>query len=366
MWNLKSFLLATTQFLVPIKWTTVLLASPCTRIAVTASLAFVSYNNNKHQASMGRVAKYKKIKSCDPFSSKNGGTQSMTDVWGMGDDGRRPKKRSKTSIALRKKRKRPVPNDEFDVPPTGGDDFDLNDLLVVKKIKPAANELLDEKPKKMTTEKTVVPSVPVANHNGSDSDDLKTREIVPDPMLEEKRAARILKIEPQQDAHKKKKAHKVERFPGESRKAFQKRCKSETRRLIKNEKLQEHNPEKRQRKKEFLNKKKKAKKASRQNEDSHDDDYDYQLQRNQRNQESSNDGFITGEQAVARAALGDQVERPPVFLQLPRGAKAKMTAKKQDGKGRGVSIEMENMRRKVQAQYALVKAKRRKEGDFHL
>lgn len=312
---------------------------------------------------MGRVAKYKKIKACDPFSKQNGGKQSMTGMWGFDDNGRRAKKRSKTCLALRKKRKRLIDTtaNEFDVPPSGGDDFELSDLLQVKKVKAAPTRELLEETKPKTTERIVEIATRSIRDDESDGEEDSTvqNNITQDFMLEEKRAARILKIEPEQ----RRSAPVVERLAGESRKAFQKRFKLETRQIIKNEKLQQRNPEKRQRKKEFLNKKKKSKGKSTQNDDSEDD-----IVHERHDTLSKDDGFITGEQAVARAALGDQVERPPVFEQLPRGAKARPTQSKQY---KDVSVEaeqkaMENMRRKVQAQYALVKAKRRKTGDFHL
>jgi Txe/YoeB family toxin of Txe-Axe toxin-antitoxin module len=242
------------------------------------------------------------------------------------------------------------------LPPIGGDDFDLSDILRVKKIKPHALELLEET--KLTTKTvTVVPKY------GSDEDE-NYQEIVQDPMLEEKRANRILKIKPDRPANSVK---KVERFPGESRKAFERRIKSETRQMIRNEELQRRNPEKRQRKKEFLNKKKKIKGKSQNDSGDGDDDY----RGGDAGKLTASDGFITGEQAVARVALGDQVERPPVFNQLPRGAtvKVKMTTNSSQHKNASIAAEqkaMENMRRKVQAQYALVKDKRRKAGDFHL
>jgi hypothetical protein len=307
---------------------------------------------------MGRVAKYKKIKSCDPFSKKNGGRPSMLGQWGMDDNGRRAKKRSAAATALRKNKfKRQNRGDQeedaFDLPPSGGDEFDLRDLLRVKKIKPPPQELLEEA--KLTTK-----TVTVVPNDDSDEDEPRN-EIVQDPMLEEKRANRILKIHPDRPSHKD--VPKVERFPGESRKAFERRIKSETRQLIKNEKLQQRNPEKRQRKKEFLNKKKKLKGKSLQ--DSVEDD-------GYRGEEIfESDGFVTGEHAVARVALGDQVERPPVFHQLPRGAIVKAKTTTQSSKNKNASIvaeqqAIENMRRKVQAQYALVQAKRRQAGDFHL
>jgi hypothetical protein len=220
-------------------------------------------------------------------------------------------------------------------------------------MKPPAQVLLEET-KSTTKTVTVVPNDDI-DENGL------RQEIIQDPMLEEKRVSRILKIHPERASHKD--VPKVERFPGESRKAFERRVKSETRQLIKNEELQQRNPEKRQRKKEFLNNKKKLKAKSQQDSV---ENYGY------RGEETfESDGFVTGEQALARVALGDQVERLPVFHQLPRGAtvKAKTTTKSSKNESASIAAEkqaMENMRLKVQAQYALVKAKRRQAGDFHL
>ena len=95
----------------------------------------------------------------------------------------------------------------------------------------------------------------------------------------------------------------------------------------------------------------------------------------------------TGEQAVAERAratqvhFGEQAERPPVFHQLPRGAKKSKgnvtTTTTTTGKRPGSTLQREEdieaerqamdlMRRKVQAQYAAIKAKRKQAGDFHL
>jgi hypothetical protein len=86
------------------------------------------------------------------------------------------------------------------------------------------------------------------------------------------------------------------------------------------------------------------------------------------------DGFITGEAAVARLSFLDQVEQPPVFTQLPRGASkkpnGKLKCKEFESKSKLQKEEqnsMEAMRRKVQAQYAILKQKRRPQGaPFHL
>ena len=91
------------------------------------------------------------------------------------------------------------------------------------------------------------------------------------------------------------------------------------------------------------------------------------------------DGLITGEAAVARLSFLDQVEQPPVFAQLPRGASkkpnGKLKCKEFESKSklqkeesiRAEQNSMEAMRRKVQAQYAILKQKRRAQGaSFHL
>ena len=98
---------------------------------------------------------------------------------------------------------------------------------------------------------------------------------------------------------------------------------------------------------------------------------------------------LAAREAETRVRFGEQAERPPVFRHVPRGAAAAASATKtnkkdQGGGGRsknnnkkaratmsGEQIEaeqaaMEALRRKAQAQYALVKARRKQAGDFHL
>ena len=57
---------------------------------------------------MGRVAKYKKVKSFDPYSSKNRGNVNLNQVgiWGLGDSGRKTKKRSRRAEQLRSENKK--------------------------------------------------------------------------------------------------------------------------------------------------------------------------------------------------------------------------------------------------------------------
>uniref|UniRef100_A0A7S4MG38 Uncharacterized protein n=1 Tax=Odontella aurita TaxID=265563 RepID=A0A7S4MG38_9STRA len=122
---------------------------------------------------MGRVARYKKVKSFDPFSSNSrqtghiyggaGGSGVGNDkvIWGTAGNGRKAKKRSKTAAKLRetklKRRARrgkggggdafeEADDGGFDLPP-GKDDFDMRDLVgsLKKSRKPRRSDgLLDD------------------------------------------------------------------------------------------------------------------------------------------------------------------------------------------------------------------------------
>jgi len=301
---------------------------------------------------MGRVARYKKIKAIDPFSKKNGGRSISEVTWGLGDDGRKKKKRSYTATELRRKRKKEDASDRglFDLAPER-DDFDIKDMVnSLKKEKFVAPPIADDA--KAAAPRTMTKlEVPVSN------------QFMINSLEDEQRTARVLKIA----VEAKPKEETMKRIEGESKKAFYKRVKQETRQLIRQDKLQTQNPEKRQRKKEFMNAKKKAKKGkgSKQTEDS---DLDSRAGAD----DEEHDTFITGEQAARMSTIHDQVERPPSFQQLPRGAvhkKATMAQNNKSSKNFQVLLEhkaMEEMRRKVQAQYALIKSKRKQEGDFHL
>jgi hypothetical protein len=292
---------------------------------------------------MGRVARYKKLKSCDPFA-KNGGT--MTDMWGEGNNGQRAKKRSLTSQKLRSKRKRGAFSEQqeetgFDLPPSGKDDFDIHDLVgSLKKEKP--EEVLKEDAVDRQANKRLRVEV-AAGPQQALSLDKETRE------------AKILKI----NLNQKKEQLVVPRMDGESKKAFYKRMQTEVKRAIRNEKIEEtSNPEKKQRKKEFLKLKKQKKKKGRNIEDG-------EMNKSGYGSENEFNGLVTGERAAAvqKVAFGEQVERPPTFQVLPRGATAKksntggksnnsMSSAQQHAEQRS----MEKMREMVQARYALIKA----------
>uniref|UniRef100_A0A7S2SL71 Uncharacterized protein n=1 Tax=Eucampia antarctica TaxID=49252 RepID=A0A7S2SL71_9STRA len=169
------------------------------------------------------------------------------------------------------------------------------------------------------------------------------------------------------------------RQEGESMRAFEKRLKEETRILIDQSAHEATvtNPTRRQRTKEYLKQKKMKKKNKRNNNTNDDSDSDdnYHNSQTQQKKQTATDGFVTGEQAVARISFLDQVEQPPTFDRLPRGAqhkKAKMQTRKPNNnimdadKITAEQKSMEKMRLKVQAQYALIKIRRKKERDFHL
>lgn len=301
---------------------------------------------------MGRVAKYKKIKSFDPYSKKNGGKIDLGNVgiWGLSDNGRKVKKRSKRAEMLRSKKKRRVSdNDGFDLPPSERDEFDINDLVGSIKKQEMSKTLKDEP----YSVNRVAVNGNVATIPQSDSD--------------ERKAARMLNVKEQvKKEAEKKQAVTHTRMEGESKRAYAKRTKVETRQII--QRSADVNIEKKQKKKDFLNNKKKNKKKS-SNKWVASDDFNAV-------DDEETGTLITGERAVAmmdEPIFGEQAERPPIFRQLPRGAKVKASGDK-DAKKKGMTDEqveaekhaMEMMRRRVQAQYAAIKIKRRRAGDFHL
>ena len=345
---------------------------------------------------MGRVSKYKKIKSCDPFSKKNKGKTAgggdLVGVWGLGDNGRKQKKRSRTAEKLKaaknKKNKKYASsssnndNDLFDLPPTDGDEFDMKDLMgSVKKQKLETNDLFQDDKIKSITSSTVSTT--------STTGGTAVASNIPITDQDETKVARLLKLE-NQITHKEKQKtlDSQKRMEGESKRAYAKRTKAETRQIIKQTSTK-RNLEKLQRKKEFMNNKKKKKKRGGMSVPSddpfrYDDDDEDDYNRGTTAAATKNDdgGIITGERAVAAMAadtvkFGEQAERPPVFRQLPRGAKSSSSSKTKSNQNTSepmseaqISAEsnaMEMIRRRVQAQYAAIRSKRRQAGEsFHL
>jgi len=276
-------------------------------------------------------------------------------VWGLGNDGRKAKKKSRTAQnlrALKRKRKHQEAAEQhdphtFNSAPKGGDDFDLADLVgSIKKEKSPAAMLEDDT---VTKEKSAEQA-----------------------LREENRVNRLLKIDQQEAERKRAELEKsTERLEGENKWEHKKRVRNETRQVMKKEHVEKNLSERQEKKKEFMKNKRKKKKGSNkflndrsgQDVDADDDDDD--------------DSFITGEAAVAASKdvvqFGEQAERPPTFRQLPRKAKAKEEPSSHGKKRSKTMTEddvreehdaMERMRRQVQAQYA--KVRQRRNGQFHL
>lgn len=310
---------------------------------------------------MGRVARYKKVKSFDLFSKRNHDANLNLEhvgVWGLGVGRKRKKQPSRTAERLRAQRKKAKKDDDWDAPPNnddgggaGADDFDLNDLTgsLRRQMPPKVEDVVA--PPVATTTTTIVPTT---GRLSSENELLATALVD----KEERHVTRLLKLNKQ--VEKKKPVVASEgRMEGESKRAYHRRVAKEARQIIRRENMTTHNPEKRQRKKEYLKEKKKRKKNSHSGEGAG-------------RESNEDDDFITGDQAHAerqsQVLFGDQVEAPPVFRKLPRGATTKKTATGTSKSLKGtkaITAEQEAMdliRRKVQAQYAMVKAKRKQMG----
>lgn len=334
---------------------------------------------------MGRVSRYKKTKSFD--KQHRGGEY----IWGTTDLSSK-KKRSKTAEKLLAKKLKRKQRDQsaggFNLP-VGKDDFDLKDMVIRKEKRARLDDALksqstspmvsvapSSKPKAVVTTNKV--------HIGG-----KTVSVtIPEDEAAEKRMARSLKIDLKGQS---KSESKIEaRRPGESMTAFRQRMKVEVKKAlgenIKQTKgtatsgavdlLGENGEEKMtrsQKKKEFLNMKKKAKKAKKAgvSRGYESDDY-FDVKRKDDSDDDRKDAFLTGEQAAAQISFLEQADRPPIFEQLPRGAqnksklkmkgieneKAFKTSTIDEEKIKAEQSAMEIMRRKVQNQYALLRAKR--------
>ena len=339
---------------------------------------------------MGRVARYKKVKAFDPYSQQNRGKALDLDtvgIWGLngGGDGRKARKVSQTVRKLRAKRgknftsRAPV----LDAAYEHGDDFDLHDLVgSLKKEALPTVALSDAKtppvaagPGAASASSTSVqppnatsggvPTVTSSNPSIANSEFTETRS---SELEDDEKVLRRLKLDaPPVPPPANPIVKAPGRMPGESQRAFQCRVKSETRQIMRKTRQEQHNPEKRQRKKEFLNRKKQAKKPK----------TSLQTQMRPSHPESDNDDNEPKDATprAMRLVFGEQVEAPPVFRQTPRGAIPKAAARSiASGKTTGMKPDqvqaehdaMEQLRQRVQAQYAQVKAQRKRNGDFHL
>lgn len=297
----------------------------------------------KRKKTMGRVARFKKIRACDPYSRENRGRIAFdrVGVWGLSDSGRKPKKRSlvaqKMQAVKRKRRKGQSGVDEgFDLPPNEEDEFDSTTFVVQKKTKPLSMDDVEAEAKKQTPREAE---------------------------KEEKRINKLLKIDAQIET-KTKNVSVPEKMPGETKGAYRKRVHTETRQLLKESNKSKLSGKKKEKQKEFFKNKKLKKKGLAAPVHNYKDGDDFSLD------------DTTTPRVVDNPIFGEVAERPPEFRALPRGAakkdpgssKSAAPAKKRKAMdSKDVDKEqqtMEMMRRKVQAQYALVRQKRR--GEFHL
>jgi hypothetical protein len=149
------------------------------------------------------------------------------------------------TLELRARRNKPAVSDHdaFDVAPPG-DDFDLSDI--VGSVKREANPLTEVQIStvtaamaipKSTSCKVDTPSAPVAD----------TAATLPPPAIDEDQEKLLKKFEKQVAPPPPVVAAEA-RMPGESKRAYNKRVKLETRQIIQRANKQAHNPEKRQKK----------------------------------------------------------------------------------------------------------------------
>lgn len=198
-----------------------------------------------------------------------------------------------------------------------------------------------------------------------------------------------------------------DRKPNESKNAYNRRVQHETRLLVRRSNMNQTNPEKLRRKKEFLTDKKKKKKKKQNTSSSSDDKFDNNNNTDNQNPTANNSdcndekdngkigsdartGSSSDKNVVAvrsRTAFGpqfgEQVERPPILRVIPRGGVVAKQQQQQRSttttKSNGTTTiatknehenerqrEMDLLRRKVRAQYTAIKLQRKQTGEFHL
>ena len=365
---------------------------------------------------MGRMSRYKKVKSIDPFA-KNGSWKSD-----VGDCATLNRKRRKSKTALKMKEQKMnklqrrmrgrrkdgagksggsngwADDDGFDLPPEGGDEFDLSDLMgSVKRQKNKANHmLLLDIPS--PARETVLPSV-----GGAEKYPRKGERVNPQGISGKDRA-------PTSKNHQKSNASSS-KVKAENDRVLNITAKTPTREIIaaytnpksgkqKKKKNDEDDSSgglsKQEKRKAFLAKKKLKKRKGSNGALLYDEDNeDYAklqvLQWSQSHSSSSTQQKQPKKHSVKQhnysdtmiartPAIDDQVERPPTFSSLPRGAnrlsknkKAKQSSidggslKEEDDTAKAQRIRkeqraLESMRENVMKRYALLRESRRNGG----
>ena len=335
---------------------------------------------------MGRVSRYKKVKSIDPFAKNNTWT---TDV---GPQQRRnTKRKSKTAQRLkeqklRQRKGRPGAGSNglydtggYDLPPVGGDEFDLRDLVGSVKKQVGINNttkgmdsLLEPIQGLASQMKSVAPSsssLHVVN-KGNDDDG------------EGKKTAK-------KNKKKKKQSKQPATTPNGELVITHKTPTNEIIAAHSNPKRKRANdtttnnddgdagPSKQERRKAYLQEKKLKKRRKITNNNDDDDDEDVLAIHRQQQSSTNNQQpkkHMTQQQNYsdtirARSLLDDQVERPPTFSVLPRGAHklSKHSTKQKvsggdEGEEQRIRKErqaLERMRERVMRQYSVLREKRR-------
>ncbi|KAL7479748.1 hypothetical protein ACHAW6_005472 [Cyclotella cf. meneghiniana] len=331
---------------------------------------------------MGRVARYKKVKSIDPFSK----TRSWTDGVGDASNLRRVKKRSKTAQKLKEQKNSKLQrrlcrnnlektkrggsngwsdNDGYDLPPDGDDEFDINDLLgSVKKQSIKSNDLLNEKNTKI-------------NYMSTSS---SVREVNLSHKVEkvDLRGVALGSKQPQTHATsaQSKNSGNVAKSISTS---LEITAKTPTREIIaacSNPKLQQQavdeTTSKQAKRKAFLKQKKLKKRKRAKDDDEVDFANIYERSSSLPKQSTAQSHKMAPKVPVARCVIDDQVERPPIFSALPRGALStknrKSTTLRKTCENEMEKVDrirkeqqaLEAMRERVMRQYATLRESRRR------
>lgn len=278
---------------------------------------------------MGRVSRYKKVKSC--YADINNFCE-----WGFGDNGQRAKKRSLTVQRLKERgprKRRPVGGAEekdkedshrllFNAPPDDPqDEFDLETFQV-------QTEKVDEAKRD--------PSLNPAAATSMLSNSLEEHSLL-------KKFEKDLEAKPKEKFVGGKKE-------GESKSAFRRRADREVQQIIHGSKTNNKMSKTKLKTKKVL----KEKKLKRKGRDVTIRAPVIKL---------PVEALLERRARATQVKFGEQAERPPVFHQLPRGAPNKNNRKVKSSD----DAALEALRNKAQAQYALIKAKRKQAGEtFHL
>ena len=349
--------------------------------------------SNKFRLEMGRVARYKKVKSIDPFA-KNGSWKSD-----VGDSAtlHRVKKKSKTALKMKEQKISKLQrrtrgkngdaiagrrgggsngwgdDDGYDLAPDGGDEFDMNDLMGSVKIQRHKSNLLLEDNAIDSATKLLTP---VASYTKPSSNGNISKSSAPS-------AAK----------HSANKANAKNKHDS----TVTITANTPTRDIIaacsnpvppkKQSNIDSSNGMSKQDKRKAFFEKKKLKKRKRSGTDDGDDDDDYNANRNAETKFTAKKHLVKqqnySDTIVARTPAFDvQVERPPTFTMLPRGANKLAKNQKAVNHHRdGVDIsvgekgnddamataqrirkekqDMEAMRERVMKQYAILRESRR-------